>query len=125
MLGKSATKKNRLAKARTIPQYIAYDKSNNLAKYIVSRAKADMKRIEAETIAKAKVERENQDLYLEQIRLKAKENRSTVMEGIQTAGAVLGTGAQAFLADWDKVILLGGLTYNNSEIAILRWRLVS
>jgi ATPase family AAA domain-containing protein 3A/B len=50
------------------------------------RAKADMKRIEAETVAKAKIERENQDLYLEQIRLRSKENRSTVIEGIQTAG---------------------------------------
>jgi len=50
------------------------------------RAKADMKRIEAETVAKAKIERENQDLYLEQIRLRAKENRGTVIEGIQTAG---------------------------------------
>ena len=47
------------------------------------RAKADTKRIEAEMVAKAKVERENQDLTLEQIRLRAKENRSTVMEGIQ------------------------------------------
>ncbi len=67
------------------------------------RAKADMKRIEAEALAKSKIERENQDLYLEQIRLKAKENRSTIMEGIQTAGSVLGAGAQAFLADWDKI----------------------
>ena len=67
------------------------------------RAKADMKRIEAETKAKAKVERENQDLYLEQIRLKAKEHRGTVLEGIKTAGSVLGAGAQAFLQDWDKV----------------------
>jgi len=67
------------------------------------RAKADMKRIEAESLAKSKIERENQDLYLEQIRLKAKENRSTVMEGIKTAGSVLGAGAQAFLQDWDKV----------------------
>jgi ATPase family AAA domain-containing protein 3A/B len=67
------------------------------------RAKADMKRIQSEMTAKSKIERENQDLYLEQIRLKAKENRSTVMEGIQTAGSVLGAGFQAFLADWDKV----------------------
>ncbi len=67
------------------------------------RAKADMKRIEAETAARAKVERENQDLYLEQIRLKSKETRSTVMEGIKTAGTVLGAGAEAFLKDWDKV----------------------
>ena len=67
------------------------------------RAKADMKRIEAETAAKAKIERENQDLYLEQIRLRAKESRSTVMEGIKTAGSILGQGAQAFLTDWDKI----------------------
>jgi len=68
------------------------------------RAKADTKRIEAETVARAKVERENQDLYLEQIRLKAKEHRSTVMEGITTAGSVVGTGLKAFLSDWDKVV---------------------
>lgn len=68
------------------------------------RAQADMKRIQAETAARAKVERENQDLYLEQIRLKAKESRTTIMEGIQTAGNVLGAGAQAFLNDWDKVV---------------------
>merc|ERR1711872_905119 len=68
------------------------------------RAKADTKRIEAETVARAKVERENQDLYLEQIRLKAKEHRSTVMEGISTAGSVVGAGFQAFLNDWDKVV---------------------
>ena len=61
------------------------------------RAKADMKRIEAETIARAKVERENQDLNLEKIRLQAKEHRNTVLEGIKTAGSVLGAGAQAFL----------------------------
>jgi len=68
------------------------------------RAKADTKRIEAETVARAKVERENQDLYLEQIRLKAKEHRNTVMEGISTAGSVVGAGFQAFLSDWDKVV---------------------
>ena len=78
------------------------------------RAKADMKRIEAETAARAKVERENQDLYLEQIRLKAKEHRSTVMDGISTAGSVIGSGLQAFLNDWDKVknILFSILIYN-------------
>merc|ERR550539_188549 len=52
------------------------------------RAQADLKRIEAETVARAKIERENQDLYL---------------EGIRTAGSVLGAGAEAFLRDWDKV----------------------
>jgi len=68
------------------------------------RHKNEMKRVEAELRAKAKVDRENQDLTLEQIRLKAAENRVTVLESIKTAGSVLGTGAHAFLADWDKII---------------------
>merc|ERR1719447_705411 len=68
------------------------------------RAKADTERIEAEMVAKAKIERENQDLTLEQIRLRAKEHRTTVIDGITTAGSVVGAGLQAFLSDWDKVV---------------------
>ncbi|XP_019643066.1 PREDICTED: ATPase family AAA domain-containing protein 3-like [Branchiostoma belcheri] len=75
------------------------------------RLQNDMKKIEAETTAKAKADRENQDLNLEQIRLKASEHRTTVMEGIKTAGAVLGDGFKAFIADWDKVsATVAGLT---------------
>lgn len=40
---------------------------------------------------------------MEQIRLRASEQRTTVLESIKTAGAVLGTGLQAFVSDWDKV----------------------
>lgn len=47
------------------------------------RHKNEMKRVEAELRAKAKVDRENQDLTLEQIRLKAAENRITVLESIK------------------------------------------
>ncbi|XP_055946210.1 ATPase family AAA domain-containing protein 3-B-like [Argiope bruennichi] len=67
------------------------------------RNQTDMKRIEAEMRAKAKVDRENQDLYLEQIRLKASESRVTVLESIKTAGSILGTGFNAFISDWTKV----------------------
>ncbi|PRD24208.1 UNVERIFIED_CONTAM: atad3 [Trichonephila clavipes] len=67
------------------------------------RNQTDMKRIEAEMRAKAKVDRENQDLYLEQIRLKAAESRVTVLESIKTAGSILGTGFNAFISDWGKV----------------------
>lgn len=67
------------------------------------RSKNETARIEAEMHAKGKVDRENQDLHLEQIRLKAAENRTTVLESIKTASAVLGTGFQAFITDWDKV----------------------
>ncbi|KAJ8960716.1 hypothetical protein NQ318_020008, partial [Aromia moschata] len=45
----------------------------------------------AELKAKAKIDRENRDLTLEQIRLKAEENRITVLESIKTAGSVIGT----------------------------------
>lgn len=76
-----------------------------------TRSKYDMKRIEAEMKAKAKVDRENQDLYLEQIRLKAAENRITVLESIKTAGSVLGSGFQTFIADWERVsATVAGLT---------------
>ncbi|KAK4879589.1 hypothetical protein RN001_007735 [Aquatica leii] len=68
------------------------------------RSQNEMKRIEAELKAKAKVDRENRDLILEQIKLKAAENRVTVLESIKTAGSVLGTGAHALLTDWDKVV---------------------
>lgn len=47
------------------------------------RNKNEMKRIEAELTAKAKIERENRDIRLEQIRLKASENRTTVLESIK------------------------------------------
>ena len=43
----------------------------------------DMKRIEAELRGRAKVDRENQDLIREQIRLKAKEDRQTRLESIK------------------------------------------
>merc|ERR1712226_1506984 len=67
------------------------------------RTKTDLARIDAEAKAKGKVERENRDINLEQIKLKAEERRKTILESIQTAGSVLGTGFQAFLNDWDKV----------------------
>lgn len=47
------------------------------------RHKNEMKKVEAELRAKAKVDRENRDLTLEQIRLKAEENRVTVLESIK------------------------------------------
>lgn len=47
------------------------------------RHKNEMKRVEAELRAKAKVDRENRDMILEQIRLKAQENRVTVLESIK------------------------------------------
>ncbi|XP_063071980.1 ATPase family AAA domain-containing protein 3-like [Engraulis encrasicolus] len=75
------------------------------------RHKNEMMRVEAESKARAKVERENADIIREQIRLKAAEHRQTVLESIRTAGAVFGEGFRAFVSDWDKVTAsVAGLT---------------
>jgi ATPase family AAA domain-containing protein 3A/B len=47
------------------------------------RQKNDLVRIEAEMKAKAKVDRENRDINLEQIKLQAAERRKTILESIQ------------------------------------------
>ncbi|XP_055377377.1 ATPase family AAA domain-containing protein 3A homolog [Condylostylus longicornis] len=78
---------------------------------IEMKEKNRLKILEHELRAKAKIDRENRDLTLEQIRLRAQENRTTVLEGIKTAGSVLGAGAEAMLTDWDKVLkAVGGLS---------------
>lgn len=47
------------------------------------REKNKLKAIEAEARARAKADRENRDITLEQIRLKAAENRTTILESIK------------------------------------------
>ena len=47
------------------------------------RHKSEMKRLEAEMRAKAQIKRENRDLTLEKIKLKAEENRTTIIESIK------------------------------------------
>ncbi|KAK0135840.1 ATPase family AAA domain-containing protein 3-A [Merluccius polli] len=75
------------------------------------RHKNELLRIEAESKARGRVERENADIIREQIRLKAAEHRQTVLESIKTAGAVFGEGFRAFVSDWDKVTAtVAGLT---------------
>ncbi|XP_063837434.1 ATPase family AAA domain-containing protein 3A homolog [Ostrinia nubilalis] len=72
------------------------------------REKNKLKTIEAEAKARAKAERENRDITLEQIRLKAAENRTTILESIKTAGSVVGTGLNALVTDWDKTLAAAG-----------------
>ena len=76
---------------------------DTLAKELEMRAKADARRIEAEIRGQAQVERENHDIRLEQMKLKASEDRSTKLETIVTIGKVLGTELKAFVTDWEKV----------------------
>ena len=47
------------------------------------RHKNEMTRLEAELRGKAQIDRENKDITMEQIRLKAAERRKTVLESIQ------------------------------------------
>lgn len=72
------------------------------------REKNKLKAIEAEARARAKADRENRDINLEQIRLKAAENRTTILESIKTAGSVVGTGLNALVTDWDKTLAAAG-----------------
>ncbi|XP_045510106.1 ATPase family AAA domain-containing protein 3A homolog [Colias croceus] len=72
------------------------------------REKNKLKAIEAEARARAKADRENRDINLEQIRLKAMEKRTTILESIQTAGSVIGAGVNALLTDWDKTLAAAG-----------------
>ncbi|EDW66655.1 ATPase family AAA domain-containing protein 3A homolog [Drosophila novamexicana] len=75
---------------------------------IEMKEKNRLKLLEHELRAKARVDRENRDINLEKIRLKAQEHRTTVLEGIRTAGSVIGAGAEAMLTDWDKVLTAAG-----------------
>lgn len=72
------------------------------------RLQNDMKRIEAKMKAKAIVERENRDIYLEQIKLKSTETRQTVLEALKTGGTLVGTGMKAFVSDWDQMVRTAG-----------------
>ncbi|XKL67925.1 hypothetical protein PGB90_003416 [Kerria lacca] len=72
------------------------------------RSKAEQEKVKAKMKARAEFERENHDLLMEQIRVKAGENRKTVIESITTAGSVIGNGIQSLLQDWDKVLVAAG-----------------
>ncbi|KAI5633143.1 ATPase family associated with various cellular activities (AAA) domain-containing protein [Phthorimaea operculella] len=72
------------------------------------REKNKLKAIEAEARARAKADRENRDITLEQIRLKAAENRTTILESIKTAGTVIGAGLNTLVTDWDKTLAAAG-----------------
>ncbi|UJR15904.1 hypothetical protein I4U23_002826 [Adineta vaga] len=75
------------------------------------RHQYEMKRLEAELKGKAQVERENREIYLEQIKLKAEEQRKTVLDSIKTAGTVVGTGITTLLENPSKILMAtGGIT---------------
>ena len=74
-----------------------------------------MKRLEAELKGKAQIERENREIYLEQIKLKAEEQRKTVMESIKTAGSVIGSGVTTMLENPNKILMAVSSNEENDE----------
>uniref|UniRef100_A0A914XRN9 AAA+ ATPase domain-containing protein n=1 Tax=Plectus sambesii TaxID=2011161 RepID=A0A914XRN9_9BILA len=70
--------------------------------------KYDLERVEAETLARAKADRDNRDVHMEQLRAREQERRSTLIEAIKTGGSVIGAGAQAFISDWNKILAAAG-----------------
>lgn len=91
------------------------------------RSETDLKKVQAEAKARALIERENREIYLEQIKTKAAENRLTVLESIKTAGSVIGSGLKDFVTDWDRVtatalgltLMAGGVYTAKHSISIV------
>ncbi|KAG7388295.1 protein of unknown function (DUF3523) [Phytophthora pseudosyringae] len=67
------------------------------------RMKTEMAKVSAETEGRIKQERLNHDLHLEEARVRAKEYRETVMDGIKLAGNTVGSGIMAFVDDKEKL----------------------
>ncbi|KRY42709.1 ATPase family AAA domain-containing protein 3 [Trichinella spiralis] len=59
----------------------------------------DVQRVEQEARARALVERENREIYLEQLRVRERERRTTVLEAITTGGKMIGHGLSSFFSD--------------------------
>ncbi|KRZ33212.1 ATPase family AAA domain-containing protein 3 [Trichinella pseudospiralis] len=59
----------------------------------------DVQRVEQEARARAAVERENREIYLEQLRVREKERRTTVLEAIAAGGQMIGRGLGSFFSD--------------------------
>lgn len=67
------------------------------------RQKTELVKVAAEIEGKIKQERLNHDLHLEEARVRAKEYRETVLEGIKLAGSTVGAGVMAFVDDREKL----------------------
>lgn len=67
------------------------------------RQKTELAKVAAEVEGKIKQERLNHDLHLEEARVRAKEYRETVLEGIKLAGSTVGAGVMAFVDDKEKL----------------------
>ncbi|CAG7830719.1 unnamed protein product, partial [Allacma fusca] len=65
-------------------------------------------RVKEEAEVKAKVERENRDIYLEQLRVKAQESRVTTLESIKTIGSLVGSGLSSFINEPGKMVQTAG-----------------
>lgn len=72
------------------------------------RSKLETKKVEAESLARAKADRENHDLLMEKLRVGAQEQRETILESIKTTANILGTGLNLLLTDWDKILATAG-----------------
>ncbi|CAI4224171.1 unnamed protein product [Auanema sp. JU1783] len=73
--------------------------------------KYELEKIEAETHARARADRDNRDVNLEKLKLHEEENRKTVVEKIKTSGEIIGAGLKDFLSDKTKMTAaVGGLT---------------
>eukprot|EP00045_Choanoeca_perplexa_P002346 m.24014 g.24014 ORF g.24014 m.24014 type:complete len:575 (-) comp11464_c0_seq1:124-1848(-) len=73
------------------------------------RRQTELAKAQVDAEARIKQERENADIRKQQLLLQATENRTTVLEGIKTAGKTVGDGITDFLQDPTKVTASIGL----------------
>uniref|UniRef100_A0A5S6QC32 AAA domain-containing protein n=1 Tax=Trichuris muris TaxID=70415 RepID=A0A5S6QC32_TRIMR len=66
--------------------------------------KYEMEKVRVEAKARVAAERENRDIYLEQLKLKESERRVTVLESIKTGGQMIGSFLQAFSGDMGRLV---------------------
>ncbi|MEN2496176.1 MAG: ATPase, AAA [Marteilia pararefringens] len=88
---------------------------NTLEHEMEVRQKNDLKRIAAEYAAKSKAERENIDIKLGEIKLKAEEGRKTTMESIKTLSSAFSTGFTHLSNNPQSVV---GLIASASALAV-------
>ncbi|CDW54409.1 DUF3523 and AAA domain containing protein [Trichuris trichiura] len=66
--------------------------------------KYELEKVREQAKAKVAAERENRDVYLEQLKLKESERRITVLESIKTGGQLIGSSLQAFTGDIGRLM---------------------
>eukprot|EP00514_Thraustochytrium_sp_LLF1b_P010485 CAMPEP_0184541872 /NCGR_PEP_ID=MMETSP0199_2-20130426/1649_1 /TAXON_ID=1112570 /ORGANISM="Thraustochytrium sp., Strain LLF1b" /LENGTH=581 /DNA_ID=CAMNT_0026935623 /DNA_START=139 /DNA_END=1881 /DNA_ORIENTATION=+ len=73
------------------------------------RKDTERARVQAEMEGKADIERKNWDLHMQRFKMEQAEMRSTILQSVKEAGAIVGSGLNNFLEDRQKLATTAGL----------------